>query len=304
MATKSLALTNEVYVALSEHATYLGHAEAGSPEWDSFRLGRIGGSEVGAIAGESKYESAYSLWAKKSGLVAEDRSDNEPMYWGRALEPVIIDRFEQEHPNLNVYRDAGTWVNKEFDFMLANPDAIYQNPDGSFGILEIKTARFADDWAQGVPRYYATQVQWYLRCFNLTEAQVAVLISGCDYREFVITADETWQYYDLERVKDFIYCVKTGTRPMWDGSESTLQAVRTQHPDIDHELEIELGDLGVLYYNALTRAEEAKVEARQFESAVLDAMGKARTALVYDQPTFIRVARGNGKPYIQKKKGQ
>jgi len=188
--------------------------------------------------------------------------------------------------------------------MLANPDGIYQTATGELGILEIKTARFADDWAQGVPRYYQTQVQWYLRCFDLKQAFVAVLISGSDYREFEITADETWQYYDLERVKDFIYCVKSGTRPMWDGSESTLQAVRTQHPDIDHELEIELGDLGVLYYNALTRAEEAKLEARQFESAVLDAMGKARTALVYDQPTFIRVARGNGKPYITKKKGQ
>ena len=302
MANKSVALAS--LKRLEQFATYLGHAEPQDPKWQEFRCDRIGGSEVGAIAGESKYESAYSLWAKKSGLVAEDRSDNEPMYWGRSLEPNIIRRFQEEHPELLVTSGVGTWVNKEFDFMLANPDAIYETATGEIGILEIKTARFADDWAQGVPRYYQTQVQWYLRCFNLKQAFVAVLISGSDYREFEITADETWQYYDLERVKDFIYCVKSGTRPMWDGSESTLQAVRAQHPDIDRELEIELGDLGVLYYNALTRAEEAKLEARQFESAVLDAMGKARTALVYDQPTFIRVARGNGKPYITKKKGQ
>ena len=303
MAKKSVALT-ELYVKLSEVATYLGHAEPGSAEWDEFRVDRIGGSEVGAIAGESKYESAYSLWAKKCGLISSDRQDNEPMYWGRSLEPNIITRFEEEHPELKVHRDLGTWINKKYPFMLANPDGIYEREDGSLGVLEIKTARFADDWATGVPRYYETQVQWYLQTLGIQEAFVAVLIAGSDYREYAVGADRMWQDHDLDRVIRFRECVAKGERPEWDGSESTVQTVRAMHPEIDKDLSVELGDLGVHYHNALSRLEEQEKEAKSFEAAVLDAMGNARTGLIYDRPEFIRVARGKGKPYLTKKKGQ
>lgn len=285
-------------------ARHIGNAEAGSPEWLAMREGRIGGSEVGAIAGESKYESAYSLWAKKLGLIPTNNSDNEAMYWGRSLEPNIINRFEADHPELKIYRDCGTWVNLDQDWMLANPDAIYEKADGTLGVLEIKTARFADDWDQGVPRYYATQVQWYMATLGLYETRVAVLISGSDYREYELLADPTWQYYDYERVVEFRKCLATGEKPAWDGSEATVQAIRSQHPDIDPDLAVELGDLGIQYFGALNDLEAAKKEALKIEAAVLDAMGKARTALIYDTPSYIRVARNGGKPYLTKKKGQ
>lgn len=304
MVRKILAQDGDVYFALGKHANFLGHADPSQEIWHEWRATRIGGSEVGAIAGESKYESAYSLWAKKSGLIPADRSDNEPMYWGRSLEPNIIDRFQEDHPELEVVREIGTWVNLEHDWMLANPDGIYRRADGTLGILEIKTARFADDWDKGVPRYYATQVQWYMRTLGITEAIVAVLISGSDYREYELVADRIWQDYDFERVVEFRRCLETGQRPEWDGSEVTVQTVRAMHPDIDPNQEVELGDLGVYYFNALERLEEAKAEAKAYEAAVLDGMGKARTALIYDVPSFIRVARNGGKPYLTKKKGQ
>ena len=291
-------------IAEKVSATLIGNAEAGSPEWLKMREGRIGGSEVGAIAGESKYESAYSLWAKKLGLIPTNNSDNESMYWGRSLEPVIINRFEADHPELKIYRDCGTWVNLDQDWMLANPDAIYEKADGTLGVLEIKTARFADDWDKGVPRYYATQVQWYMATLGLYEARVAVLISGSDYREYELLADPTWQYYDYERVVEFRKCLAIGEKPAWDGSEATVQAVRSQHPDIDPELSVELGDLGIQYFGALQDLEAAQKVVRTCEAAVLDAMGKARTALIYDTPSYIRVARNGGKPYLTKKKGQ
>lgn len=304
MADKSI--TETALAKLSEQLTarYIGNAEAGSLEWLAMREGRIGGSEVGAIAGESKYESAYSLWAKKLGLIPVNNSDNEAMYWGRSLEPVIIDRFEKDHPELKIYRDVGTWVHKQHDFMLANPDAIYETLDGSLGVLEIKTARFGDDWANGVPRYYATQVQWYLGTLGLEEAYVAVLIAGSDYREYRIDRDAIWQHYDFERVLEFRKSVELQIRPEWDGSESTVQAVRAEHPDIDPDKSVELGDLGIQYFGALKAVEDAQTELRKYEAAVLDAMGDARTALIYDVPSYIRVARNGGKPYLTKKKGQ
>lgn len=285
-------------------ANYLGVIEPGSKDWDDARRDRIGGSEVGAITGESKYESAYSLWAKKLGLIPSDKADNEPMYWGRKLESVVIDRFEEDHPELIVGRTPGSYVSKERDFMFASPDAIYTKADGSRGVLEIKTARYKDDWTDGVPRYYMTQVQWYLSTLGLEEAYLAVLFAGSEYQEFYIEADPLWQAYDLEQVEKFVECVREKKRPDWDGSEATVTAVRTQHPEINLESSVELGDLGMYYVLALEEIEEKKAEANKMLSEILDYMGDARTGIVHDIPVFTRQARAGGIPYLVRKKSR
>jgi predicted phage-related endonuclease len=98
-------LTTEIITEIQKvaHAKWLGSFTPTDPEWHELRANRIGGSEVGAIVGASKYESAYSLWAKKLKLIPSEVADNEFMYWGRKLEPVVIDRFAQDHPELEVF---------------------------------------------------------------------------------------------------------------------------------------------------------------------------------------------------------
>jgi hypothetical protein len=54
-----------------------------------------------------------------------------------------------------------------------------------------------------------TQVQWYLSCFGFSEAYVAVLFAGSDYREFHVQADKFWQESDLEKVESFLECLRT-----------------------------------------------------------------------------------------------
>jgi len=284
-------------------ATWLGSFTPDNPEWHELRSNRIGGSEVGAIVGASKYESAYSLWAKKLGLISDEVSDNEFMYWGRALEPVVIDRFELDHPELRLLRDVGTWVHRERDYHLANPDAIYQKPDGSYGVLEIKTARYSDDWVDGVPQYYMTQVQWYLSCFGFNEAYVAVLFAGSEYREFFIRAEPMWQESDLEKVQNFRECLRLEQKPAWDGAEATVMAVRQQHQDIDPKSQVELGELGLHYSSSLDDLETAKSKVNELQARVLDAMGSAKTGIIYDTPAFVRSSRKGGTPYLTRKRG-
>jgi putative phage-type endonuclease len=284
-------------------AVYLGSWTPEDPEWHEARSSRIGGSEVGAIVGASKYESAYSLWAKKLGYIDSQKPENEFMYWGKALEPVVIDRFAKDHPELEIIRDAGTWVHKDRPFQLANPDAIYQTADGKYGILEIKTARYSDDWADGVPQYYMTQVQWYLSTFEFDEAYLAVLFAGSDYKEFRIEAMPMWQESDLQKVQQFLACLETETKPNWDGSEATVKTVREMNPDIDPEAKVELGELGIHYGNSLTDLEAQKEKVNELQARVLDAMAKAKVGLVYDEPAFIRSSRKGGTPYLTRKRG-
>jgi predicted phage-related endonuclease len=225
------------------------------------------------------------------------------MYWGRALEPVVIDRFERDHPELKLVRDVGTWVHRERDYHLANPDAVYQNFDGSYGVLEIKTARYSDDWVDGVPQYYMTQVQWYLSCFGFNEAYVAVLFAGSEYREFFIRAEPMWQESDLERVQNFRECLRLEQKPAWDGAEATVMAVRQQHQDIDPKSQVELGELGLHYSSSLDDLETAKSKVNELQARVLDAMGSAKTGIIYDTPAFVRSSRKGGTPYLTRKRG-
>jgi hypothetical protein len=298
-------LTNQIVAQIQANssAKWLGSFTPDDPEWHELRSKRIGGSEVGAIVGASKYESAYSLWAKKLGLISDLVDDNEFMYWGRALEPVVIDRFAKDHPDFDVLRDMGTWVHNERDYHLANPDAIYRKADGTFGVLEIKTARYSDDWQDGVPQYYMTQVQWYLSCFGFTEAYVAVLFAGSEYREFTIQAEPMWQESDLAAVQDFLECVNQQRKPAWDGAESTVMAVRQQHPEIDSKSEVELGELGLHYSSSLDDLETAKSKVNELQARVLDAMGSAKTGVIYDTPAFVRSSRKGGTPYLTRKRG-
>lgn len=297
-------MVEKIVAQLEKSALLLGDYDPGDPAWAEMRKNRIGGSEVGAIAGESRYESAYSLWAKKLGLIPDDRQENEAMYWGRALEGVIAERFAKEHPELQLATDLGSWRSKQHDFIFASPDGAYLKPDGTVGILEIKTARYQDDWANGVPKYYLTQVQWYLNCFDLDEAYVAILFSGSEYKEFLIPADKMWQQYDLAMVKEFLKAIETRQKPAWDGSESTLTAVRRQHPEIDATLECDLDDLGMHYDFAVDALEEQKTEVNKLQAMVLDAMGKAKTGVVHGIPRFTRSARAGGTPYLTRKKSK
>lgn len=297
-------MVEKIVTHFAKSAVNLGNYNPDDPAWAELRKDRIGGSEVGAIAGESRYESAYSLWAKKLGLISDDREENEAMYWGRALEGVIAERFAKEHPELELATDLGSWANKEHDFMFASPDGAYVKPDGTIGILEIKTARYQDDWANGVPKYYLTQVQWYMNCFDVSEAYVAILFSGSEYKEYLVEADKMWQQYDLGMVQQFLKAIETQQKPAWDGSEATLTAVRKQHPDIDANAEYDLEDLGMHYELALDKLEEQKTEVNKLQSMVLDAMGTAKTGLVHGIPRFIRSSRNGGTPYLTRKKAK
>ncbi len=274
-------------------------------EWLKVREGGIGGSEVATICGLNKWESAYTLWAKKMGLIeSPDLSDREPIEWGNRLESVIIDKFEDMHPELTLLRDVGTYQNTQRPWQRANPDALYITPSGDYGVLEIKTAQFEDDWTDGVPRYYYTQVQWYLQTLGLGEATLAVLFHGNKYREFPILANPLEQDVNLERVQLFLEYMANGQAPDFDGADSTYETVRSMHPHINPDLSVELEHVGLAYQQAVEAQTSTNKVVQELKTRILDAMGDAKTATVFGKATFIRSARGDtGTPYLQLKKG-
>lgn len=282
-------------------AYFAGSYESHQPEWHELRKGRIGGSMVGTIAGLNKWESAVTAYYKFTNQIPDEVPDTEAMEWGRRLEDAVIQKFEDSHPEMIVHRKVGTWISKTNDWQLANPDALLER-DGELGVLEIKTAAYKDDWMDErgelmVPLYYQTQVQWYLNTLGLKWAHVAVLFSGREYKEFTILANPFQQQIDLELVKTFLYQCEIGKQPDWDGSTSTYETVRRLHPEIDNS-EVELGQLGADYLEALKAAEEATQRLTELKSRVLSEMGRAKTGTLGGVARFWRRSRSGGTPFL------
>ena len=287
------------YVAADNfpQATHLGNFESDSPEWHEARKGSIGGSEIGTIMGLNPWESAYTLWAKKLELIPNNFQENWAIRLGKAFEEPILKLFGQQHPELELYK-AGSFISKEFEFMHANPDAMARNKEtGEWIVIEVKTARY--NW-DALPAHYACQVQHYMHVMGVCKA-IVVAVAGMDWFEYEVEADEFVQLTQADYATMFYKSLTDGTRPEWDGSESTYQTVRQQHPQIDNT-EVNLETLGLQLQNAQVMLEESQSQLNLLKSMVLDTMQYAKTGFVQKNGQKVKVAtrqaRKDGVPYL------
>ena len=283
-------------------AKLLGNFKSGSQDWHDARSGGIGGSEIGTILGLNPWESAYSLWAKKSGLIPVLQTSNFAMRLGQVLEAPILDLWQEQNPEWEVFA-TGTYQDAELPFLHANPDALAHNPEtGEWIILEVKTSR--NYWDQLPPQYEA-QVQHYLDVMGLQRGYVIGLV-GMDWFEEQILRDE-WQIREQRKTAyEFWNCVRTGVRPTWDGSEATYNAVRAENPTIE-DVAVEIDGVWQIA-QAQEEYDKAKENLTKIKSQILAAMGNAKTAYVEHNGERITVvqrqARGEGLPYLVVKKGR
>jgi len=256
-------------------ATYLGEFPPDSPEWHELRSQGLGGSEIGTIMGLNPWESAYTLWAKKTGRIPTPKLDNWSVRLGKAFETPILELFKEQHPELEIYL-AGTYASKEMSFMHANPDAMAYDPaNKEWIVIEVKTAR--NPW-NSVPAHYVAQVLHYMDVMNVKKS-ILVAVAGMDYKEWEIPADPFQQSAQRDAGIRFWQSLQTEDAPDWDGSDSTYQTMRQINPEIEN-VEIEIGELGIGLWNAQMRADKALAELNQFKSATLAAMGSAKHATV------------------------
>lgn len=197
-------------------------------EWLKVRMQGVGGSDVSALMGLSRYKGAYSLWAEKTGLMhPEDISGSPAVEWGNRLEPLVGEKYRDSHPDRVVRRVNAVCRSLSRPWAQASLDYEVHDPDLGWGVLEIKTAgqHSAKDWEDGVPVYYQTQVMHYLSVTGRKFADVAVLIAGQDYREYRIWRDES----DVEAVDaavdHFWKMVETRTPPEIGGTAGDSRAV-------------------------------------------------------------------------------
>ena len=281
-------------------AVLLGDFANGSPEWHELRdePGVIGGSDIAPIAGLSAWESAITKWAKKTKQIPDEIQPNMSMRLGTKLEAPILDIFTEEHPELTVY-ETGTWANKEHAWARSNPDGLYQTEDGEWGIVEVK---FSRDYWTAVPQAYRAQVLWYMKVFGIRQAKL-VALAGSSYQEYDIEWDEFEAQILWDAAIRFREAVLEMKMPYWDGSNSTLETIRTLSPGIS-DSEVDLDDLGMHYINSVTDLEKATTKMTELKARVIQAMDGAKRGLIFGEHLLSLRSRAGGAPYLHHEKGK
>jgi putative phage-type endonuclease len=280
----------------------IGTYENGSQEWHYARKGGVGGSEIGTLLGLNPWESCYALWAKRSGLIPSLPVQNFAMRLGQVLEEPILNLWQEQNPEWEVFT-TGTYQDRDRPYLHANPDALARNTEtNEWIVIEVKTSR--NYWDQLPPQYEA-QVQHYLGILDLDRAVLIGLV-GMDWFEQEIKRDNFQIDQQRKAALAFWNHLQTGTRPDWDGSESTYNAVRAENPNIE-DVAVEIDGVWEIA-QAQEEYDQAKAKLTKIKSQVLDAMGSAKTAYVEHNGERITVvqrqARGEGLPYLVVKKAR
>jgi putative phage-type endonuclease len=273
----------------------LGTFEPGSPEWDAARAGLcITATEIAAVMGCSPWATEYSLWHKKAGLPTAPFQSNPAIEWGNRLEDAVAEKWFDGHEGYCVEK-TGTWQHAEREWQRATPDRILTTDRGqTLELLELKTSPFGQEWTEEVPLHYYAQIQWQLDTLGLKTCHVAVLISGHDYREYLVEYDQQDATSMRTAALAFLDSVRRGMKPDIDGSEITYDTIRRQ-PNRYDEIDIEVpGPIAARYEVCRDTAKAAADEYTAAKSLLLDALGNGRNAVHLGRRIAYRTARQDG----------
>lgn len=278
-------------------------------QWLTVRRRGVGGSEVAAILGMSKYTSPIEVYLDKRGELPLDRPQHpdlvEAAYWGLAQEPLIASAFGNR-TGLTVVEGPGTLAHVERRWMLANVDRYVLDAGESTpsSLLEIKTrsAYQLDEWTNGIPDGPALQTHWYLAVTGYSHAHVAALLGGNRLFVHRVERDETLVEQLIAIVGEFWQGVIDGRPPAVDGSEATeellghLYAVRPDAVTVADPSEV----LPLLERRRELKAREDRVadELREIDNQLKATAGEAEVVKVQGRVAYTYKQNG---PLSQKR---
>ena len=140
---------------------------------------KMSGSTLAGIFGLSPFNTPFQQACNLMGICREDLDGKPAIEIGKALEGKIIEYLGERYPEKGLFVPADSlfgqkegdhdqwksdfedpWFAGRMDGMVFDGDDMdLDHPDGY--ILEIKTTSKYDSWTNGVPDYYAIQVELY-----------------------------------------------------------------------------------------------------------------------------------------------
>ena len=157
----------------------------------------IGGSDIGAILGLSRFKTPLEVWMEKTGKETK-RADSLPLRFGSFAEEFVASEYSRA-TGFELLHDESIYLHPEHSYMSAHIDRfVLGDEDGlpPSRILECKTANpfSSGDWGEAgsdqVPMSYLCQSIWYMAITGIDKTDLAVLFGNSDFRIYEIARDQ------------------------------------------------------------------------------------------------------------------
>jgi len=275
---------------------------AHTERWREERTRGIGGSDIAAIAGLSRYGSAMSVYLDKIGA-GETVEQNDAMEWGTRLEETVARKFADEHPELHVLRrlhedgDEFTFIHPDHPWAFAHIDRqlVLDAPGETpyIAVWECKTVgREGRKWswmdANGddmIPDAVMAQVQWEMACLGVSRGYLSVLFEGRTYREFVIERDDELIAQLLGIGEGFWKLVESRTPPSIDASDATKEVLAILYREtVDDQIDLdsEVAALAAARIEAKEAVEQQERILQGIDNQLKAALGEHKTGRAGD----------------------
>ena len=216
--------------------------EQGSQEWLAWRKTVITGTDASIIMGSNPWDTPYTCWQRKLGLIEEKKS-NEAMERGKRLEPEARAQFIERY---GIEMIPAVVESSEFEFLGASLDGITLL-GGT--ILEVKCGGYKlhDMATKGeIPSYYRDQMQHQLlvtgadKCcyysYNGTDGICIDVFPDPEYKaKFMPKARAFWKCVALNEppaLQDSDY-KDMSHEPLWKWAASEYRTICDQIEDLE-----------------------------------------------------------------------
>lgn len=228
----------------------------------------IGGSDVAAICGLSKWRTPIDVYLDKKGL-SENIDSNEPMYWGNVLEPLVAREYEaRTKKKIAVFEDM--IQHPKYDFIVGNVDRIIV---GENAILECKTANsyalseWGEEGTDDFPIEYILQCAHYALITNADYVDLAVLIGGNNFRIYKYERNQKLEDNLIQKEINFWenYVLKNITPP--PTTKEDLEKIWGQHQEGEFSIvtpEIEKSFIKLKEINSQIKILKEEKEAQEY----------------------------------------
>lgn len=284
---------------------------------------KITATRLATILGLNPWSTPFAVWCEITKTYQEPFTDTIYTIAGKTIEPKQIDYMRKAYGMYNLKTPTDiygpdyfkkTWGDffHEWEVVGGMWDSLLVDENGKpEAVLEFKTTKRAEDWANDVPEYYALQAALYAYLLDVDDViMVASFLEPKDYEDpenFTPSASNTItvEFKVSQRYPDFDKKVKqafawwqnhvvTGISPDYDEKKDAdiLKALRTNNVE-------SAGDIDAL----IAEAESLKTELEAVYASVSDKEKRLKT--VTDQIKKYLV--GAFRPYdiaVERKGGQ
>jgi putative phage-type endonuclease len=254
----------------------------------------IGGSDIGAILGLSRFRSPLEVWMEKTGKEIR-KLDSLPLRFGSFAEEFVASEYARA-TGFRLIHDESIYIHPEHAFMSAHMDRFVLEGGAANStptptrILECKTANpfSSGDWGEvgsdEVPMSYLCQCIWYMAITNINKVDLAVLFGNSDFRIYEIARDLELEAVILQKASLFWneYVLKDLPPPV--SSEQDCQTLfKKGDPTKSIEASTETLDLTKRLQLLNSEIDIREKEISSIKQAIMNQMGEAETLTYQDK---------------------